>query len=66
MRQHSAADEIDFETEQVVLRVRLELRASAAPSTSNSRLRKRLTCGAMPISRFERASGGSGASGAWR
>ena len=40
--------------------------ADAGRSTSNSLAMKRLTCGAIPISRFESASGVRGASGALR
>jgi hypothetical protein len=40
--------------------------AAAGASTSKSRRTKRLTCGAIAMSRFDSASGIRGASGAWR
>ena len=55
-RQRAPPDEVDFEAEQVVLGARRGARSRPPrASTSNSRSRNRLTCGAIAISRFESA-----------
>ena len=62
-RQRAAANEVDFEAEQLVCgRVAAASRVPRS-STSNSRATKRLTCGAIAISRFDSATGERGASG---
>ena len=66
-RQRAAADEIDLEAEQIVLRAGRARRSpmpARRPRTAAST--KRLTCGAIATSRFDSATGGRGASGARR
>ena len=59
-RQRAAADEVDLEAEEIVLRAWSRRRARrAGASTSKRRVTKRLTCGAIATSRFESATGGA-------